>query len=148
MTLDTFTDGEQFTASDANAFNTAILRLARVTEVDLNDAVGDEQVLYTVPTGYTAIITHVIMHTASATAATGAGTFGIAGGATEEFRTVQQFDNLDGTTKYIVVYPDQGTHDTPEGGTVMTAAQVFAYEVTDQVAATCTMDVYGYLMEA
>ena len=127
----------------------AITRLATVSGVDLNGSAGTETSLYTVPTGKTAIITKVIVRTASASAASAVITLGKTGGTCDEFRGDQTLTNLDATNKYIEINLDQGTNDTPEGSeTFVGGTDVFGVEITTAhgSSVTAVFDVWGYLI--
>lgn len=123
-----------------------IMLLSSTASCDLDAANGTEKLLYTVPIGKTAIITHVVIRTLSASAANAVVTFGVTG-TCEEWRGDQTLSALDGTTKYVVLYSDQGTNDTPEGGILFTAGVGFYMEITTKhgSAVTATIDVFGYL---
>jgi len=125
----------------------AIAMLSSTSGVDLDAAAATETVLYTVPLGSTAIVTHVVIRTLSASAASAVVTFGAGGGAADEWRGAQVLSALDGVTKYVVLYNDQGTNGTPEGGILFAAGTTFAIEITTKhgVAVTATVDVFGYL---
>ena len=114
---------------------------------DSQGGAGTETALYTVPTGKTCVVTHVVIHTASASMATSVVTLGIAGGSTDEFRGDVTLTNVDGTTKYAIIHQQASTRDTPDGGVLITAAAVFAIEVTtaDADGGTATVDVFGYI---
>ena len=139
----------------ADAKEKGIALLSRTLTVDLDAANGTETSLYTVPTGKTCIVTHVVMHTFSdiASDAPAVVTFGATGGSCDEWRGDQTLTNIAtggvGTcTDYAVMYLDQGTSDTPDACTTMfTAGTVFGIEITTKngVAVTCTVDVFGYL---
>lgn len=127
----------------------AIALLGSTASVDLDAANGTEKLLYTVPTGKIAIPTHVVIRTLSADASSAVVTFGVTGTA-DEWRGDQALSALDGTTKYVVIYCDQGTNDTPEGGILLTAGVGFYMEITTKhgTAATATVDVFGYIYDA
>ena len=136
----------------ADAKEIGIALLSSTAGVDLNAAA--ETGLYTIPTGKTCIVTHVVMRSFSDIASDGATevSFGLAGAPTE-WRDAQLLANiatgaLGTNTDYTVLYLDQGTNDTPEACTLMfTAGTVFTIEVSvaNGVAVTCTVDVFGYL---
>ncbi len=125
----------------------AITLLGSTSGVDLNAAGATETGLFTVPTGKTCIVTHIVIRTMSADAANAVVTFGKTGGTCDELRGDQTLSGLDGTTKYTTIYLDQGTSDTPEAGAMFTAGEVVGVEITTQAggACTCVMDVFGYL---
>ena len=123
--------------------------LSSSASVDLDGTPGTETSLYTVPASKTCIVTHIKIRTLSASAASAVVTFGKTGGSCDEFRGDQILSGLDGTTKYTVIYLDQGTNDTPEAGVMLNAADVVGVEITTAhgSAVTCTIDVFGYLFE-
>lgn len=126
----------------------AVTLLESTASVDLNGAADTETSLYTVPTGKTCFVTHIVIRNMSADAASAVVTFGKTGGTCDEWRGNQTLSGLDGTTKYTVLYLDQGTNDTPEAGVKFDAADVVGVEITTAAgsASTCTMDVFGYLV--
>ena len=126
----------------------AIALLESTAAVDLNGAAGTETSLYTVPVGKTCIVTHIVIRGMSADAANAVATFGKTGGSCDEWRGDQTLSGLDGTTKYTVLYLDQGTNDTPEAAVQFSAADVVGIEITTAAgsASTATIDVFGYLV--
>ncbi len=130
------------------ALNESALTIMQTTTgVDLNAVATTETTLYTVPTGKTFYPTHVIIRDPSADVASSVVTFGVGGGSADEFRGDQTLAAVDGTTKYTVIYLDQGTNDTPEASVEVTAGNTFVVEITTQAggAATVTMDAIGIL---
>ncbi len=129
----------------ANLKEKALTLLSSTASVDLDAANGTEKLLYTVPTGKTAIVTHVVIRSLSASAASAVVTLGVTGTA-DEWRGDQTLSALDGTTKYVVLYCDQGTNDTPEGGILFTSGVGFFLEITTKhgSSVTATIDVFGY----
>jgi len=121
--------------------------LSSIASWDSQGAGGTETNLYTVPIGKTCIVTHVVIRTASASMATSVVTLGTAGGTCDEFRGDTTLTNVDGTTKYAVIYQDANTRNTPDGGVLVAAGSIFAIEVTtaDADGGTATIDVFGYL---
>lgn len=127
----------------------AITKLATSAALDLNQAADTEIAIYTVPASETHIITHLVCHSVTGDPGTAAVvTFGETGGTCDEFLGDQTLTALDGTTKYVILYPDQGTSQTPEGGILWTAGTIFGIEVTTDAgeAATMIVDVFGYLI--
>ena len=126
----------------------AITLLSSTSAVDLNGAGGTETSLYTVPTGKTAIITHIAIRNMSADALAAVVTIGKTGGACDEWRGDQTLSGLDGVTKFTILYLDQETNDTPEAAVQFVAADVVGVEITTAAGAgcTCTIDVFGYLI--
>ncbi len=131
------------------SFNTFALVKSNAA-VSMQEVAGTEKVLYTGRADEIFIPTHVIIRTLSAGCPTAVMTFGVSGGNCDEFLGDQLLSVLDGVTKYAVLYPDQGTSQTPEGGILITAGIEFAMEVTTQDAdgGTATIDVFGYRYEA
>ena len=64
----------------------AITLLESTAAVDLNGAGGTETSLYTVPTGKTCIVTHIVLRNMSADAANAVVTFGKTGGTCDDWR--------------------------------------------------------------
>ena len=128
----------------------AITLVSSTTGASMQAAAGTEKVLYTCPSGKEFIPLMVICREFSAGCPTLVATFGVSGGSCDEFLADQTFTNADGTTKYVVLYSDQGTSQQPEGGTILTAGDEFAMEVTTQDVdgGTATIDVFGYLYDA
>ena len=124
--------------------------LATKTAWDSQGTAGTETVLYTVPTGKKCYVTHVVMHTVSASMATAVVTFGTTGGTCDQFRGDTTLTNLDGTTKYAVIHQQATTRNTPDGGVVIAAASSFGIEVTtaDADGGTATIEVFGFLKDA
>jgi len=120
------------------------------TSVSMAEAQDDEEVLFTCPPDKEAIITSVVIRELSAGCPTAVMTFGINTGSCDDFLGDQLLTNASGATKYVVLYSDQGTSQTPEGGTIMTAGDTFRMEVTtaDVDGGTATIDVFGYLYDA
>lgn len=131
----------------ADAKEKGICLLKSTASWSSQGAAGTETALYVVPTGKTAIITHVVLRTISASMATCVVTFGATGGSCDEFRGNVTLTNLDGTTKYAVIHMQDSTRNTPDGGVILAAAASFGIEVTtaDADGGTATIDVFGYL---
>ncbi len=125
----------------------ALAIVQTTTGVDLNAVAATETTLYTVPTGKTFYPTHVIIRDPSADTTNAVVTFGVGGGSADEFRPDQTLGAVDGTTKYTVIYLDQGTNDTPEASVEVTAGNTFVVEITTAAGVTCTatMDAIGIL---
>ena len=124
-----------------------IALLATKTGWDSQGVAGTETTLYTVPVGKTCVVTHVVIHTVSASMATAVVTLGTIGGTCDQFRGDTTLTNLDGTTKYAVIHQQATTRNTPDGGVIIAAASSFGIEVTtaDVDGGTATIDVFGYL---
>lgn len=117
----------------------AISRLSSTASVDMKTA--QKTTLYTVLTGKTAIIMHVIIRSLSAS---------LAGGTEYDFGTGTNADtwrqNIDlssmtATTDYIIIDQNNTKY------TLCAAGDVFGIKVItgSTGAATATIDVYGYL---
>jgi hypothetical protein len=123
----------------------AITKLASVASVNLNAAADTETVLLTVPPSKTLVVTHVVIRSLSASAASAVVTFGKTGGACEEWLGDQTLSGLNGTTKYGVLQPVP--HATTPAGTLFAAGESFGVEITTAAGSACTatFDVFGYL---
>ena len=133
----------------ANLKERAISLLESTTAVDLNAAADTETELFNPPVGNSAIITHVVIHTLSASGASAVITLGKTGGTCDEWRGDQTLSALDGTTKYTTLYLDQSTSDTPEAGVLIVGGtDKLGVEITTAhgTAVTATFDVFGYLI--
>jgi len=119
----------------------AITLLASAT-VDLQN--GDpKNTVYTVPTGKTAIITHVVVRSPTASLADGVD-FDIGSGANADtWRQAISLTTLTATTDYIVI---PSIAATPVKYTMEVAAAAFGIKpITGATAdAQATMDVFGY----
>lgn len=125
----------------------SISLLSSTTSCNLAATAATEKNLYVVPTGKSAIITHVAMHTFSADCTTAVVTFGIAGGACEEFLGDQTLTGITASYATQFVLLQKVPNATPLAHTILTAGQTFAMEITTAGAAsTCTVDVFGYLI--
>ena len=130
---------------------TCLSLMGPAVEIDLNAAGATEVALYTTPTGKIFFPTHVLLDNASISMTTADITLGIGGGSCDEFRGVQTLTGFDGTAgKYLVIYADQGTNDTPEGGIQLAAGESFSIEIetAQGAAATCDAAVIGILRDA
>jgi len=134
----------------ADAKKYTISLLSSTASCDLNAAGATEKSLYTVPAGTFLIVDHVVMHTFSADATAAVLTFGKTGGDCDEYLGDQ---TLTGIT---AAFATQSLRLTvvPNATTVVqslfTAGQVFAMEITTAsgVACTCTIEVWGHLVDA
>jgi len=120
--------------------------LSRTTGCSLAAVAATEKNLYTVPTGKSAIVTHVVLHTFSEDCTTAVITLGIAGGTCEEFLGDTTLTGITASfaSQYLVL--TKVPNATPVAHTILTAAQIFAMEITTAGAGTCTIDVFGYLI--
>ena len=101
--------------------------------------------VYTVPTGKSAIITHVVIHSPSASL-TGGTDFDIGSGANADtWRQTISLTSLTATTDYIVI-PNIAA--TPVKYTLEAAGAAFGIKpITGATGdTTATMDVFGYLI--
>ena len=122
-----------------------ITKLASVASVNLNAAADTETVLFTVPPNKSLIITHVVIRTLSATAASSVITLGKTGGSCDEWLGNQTLSGLNGTTKYGVLQPVPNA--TTPAGLILVAGESLGVEITTQAGGACTatFDVFGYL---
>lgn len=124
--------------------------LARELTCDLNAAQATEKSLFTVPAGTILIVDHVRLHTFSADTGNAVVTFGHTGGTCEEFLGDQTLSGITasyaGQTLKLEIVPAA----TPVAGVPFTAAEVFAMEITTAAgsACTCTVEVWGHLIDA
>ena len=133
---------------DTAARLASVALLTTTAALNLNQAATTEFVFYTVPAGKTAIITKVVLRSVTGDPGTACVvTLGVPGGDCDEFAAAQLLTALDDSTKYVVIYPDQGTHQTPEGGVIHAAGTTFGMEIETDAgeAATVVADVFGYL---
>lgn len=124
--------------------------LARELTCNLNAAGGTEKSLYTVPAGTILLVDHVLMHTFSADTANAVVTFGHTGGTCEEFLGDQTLSNI--TASFAAQALKMGIiqNATPVVLVPFTAAEIFAMEITTAAgsACTCTVEVWGHLIDA
>lgn len=134
----------------ADAKEKTICLLSSTASCDLNAAGGTEKSLYTVPTGKILIVDHVLMHTFSADTGNAVVTFGHTGGTCDEFLGDQTLSNI--TASYAAQALKMGIiqNATPVVLVPFTAAEVFAMEITTAAgsACTCTVEVWGHLIDA
>lgn len=112
----------------------AITLLGSVAGVDMKTAASTT--IFTVPVGKTAVITHVIVRTPSAS---------LAGGTSYSVTNFRQTFSLAGlttTTGYFIV---QGTDLTLWTVTAAGTAVQFTVTTGSTGAATATIDIFGYL---
>lgn len=128
----------------------AIKMLARELACDLNAAGDTEKSLYTVPAGKILIPDHVKMHTFSADTGNAVVTFGHTGGTCEEFLGDQTLSGITAAYAAQCLKMTIVPHATPVVGVPFTAAEVFAMEITTAAgsACTCTVEVWGHLIDA
>ena len=128
----------------------AISMIARELACDLNAAGGTEKSLFTVPAGKRLIVDHVIMHTFSADCVAAVVTFGKTGGTCDEFLGDQTLTGITASFATQCVKCAIVPAATPVANPIFTAGQVFAMEITTAsgVACTCTVEVWGHLLDA
>jgi len=119
--------------------------VARVESVNLNAVAATT--LYTVPTGKKFVPHYLVIRDLSADAALTVATFGQVGALTD-FLGAQTLSNLDAAGAAGILMP------VPNATTVKiieyTAAEIFQIDVTTAAggACTCTIEVFGTLMDA
>lgn len=116
----------------------AITKLATATGVDLNTATA--QTLYTVPTGKSCIPTHIVIRNVSTSLTTVSFSIGFNSATYNNVVADATHTELTGATLYTVLI-------AKVGATVGVAADVLKLlnNVLQGGAATCTVDVFGFL---
>lgn len=106
--------------------------------VNLNQA-GETQ-LFTVPAGYSCVITRVVLRNASTSLTTASLAFGFNAGTDTDVIATATHTELTGATLYTILIPKTGAK-------IGVVAGVFSVITTilQGGAATCTIDVFGYL---
>jgi hypothetical protein len=128
-----------------NLNENALTRVATVTGVSLNTT--SKQTLYTVPVGMSFVPTLVIVRNVSADASTGQGQFG-GNAAADDWLDDVELSNLDAAGEAIAV---RSRGINPAGSGIPDKAEVYAetvefgFKMNTTVAATCDMEVFGYL---
>lgn len=124
--------------------------VARELACNLNAAAGTEKSLFTVPAGQIFIPDHVMMHTFSADTTNAVVTFGKTGGTCDEFLGDQTLTGITAAfaTQALKLLP--APNATPVAIPYFAAAEVFAMEITTAagVACTCTIEVWGHIIDA
>lgn len=117
----------------------AITRLVTVSSVDLNTATA--QTLYTVPTGKTCIVTHLVIREASTSLTTVSFSIGFNSATFNNIIANATHTELTGSTLYTIL-------DTKTGATRGVAADILKLlnNTLQGGAATCTVDVFGFLL--
>lgn len=120
------------------AYQKTLFKLASAAGIDLNDD-SAKVVLYTVPTGKSCIITHVVVRNPSIDLTTAEYGFGFDANAVNVIAAAAHVE-LDGATKYTVLQAEVGAVRGVAAGT-------FGIKVTVEqgAAATVTIEVFGYL---
>lgn len=120
------------------AYQKTLFKLATVTGIDVDDD-SAKQTLYTVPTGKSCIISHVVIRAASTDIDTAEYGLGFNANADDVIAAAAHTE-LTGATLYTIL-------DAKAGAVRGAAADVFGVKVTVEqgAAATITVDVFGYL---
>lgn len=116
----------------------AITKLATVTGVDLNTATA--QTLYTVPTGKSCIPTHLVIRNASTNLTTVSFSIGFNSASFNDIVANATHTELTGSTLFTVLI-------AKAGATRGVAADILKLlnNTLQGGAATCTIDVFGFL---
>lgn len=116
----------------------AITRLSTTSSVDMNTATATT--LFTVPTGKSCIITHVVVRNASTSLTTASYSFGFNSASFNDVIANATHTELTGSTLYTVL-------SAKVGATRGVAADTFKVlmNTLQGGVATTTMEVYGYL---
>jgi hypothetical protein len=134
----------------ANAKEKGIMLMSSTTACNLAAVATTEKVLYTVPTGYSFIPAMVVLHTFSAqdNATPAIVTFGIGGGACDEFLGDQTLNGMGANYAEECMILQPIPNATPVVVDKIDAASTFSMEITQAngAAQTCTIDVFGYLI--
>ena len=128
----------------------AISMLARELACNLNAAADTEKSLFTVPAGTILMVDHVLMHTFSADTLAAVVTFGHTGGTCDEFLGDQTLTGITAAFAAQALKFEIVPNATPVVRVPFTAAEVFAMEITTAAgsACTCTVEVWGHLIDA
>lgn len=127
-------------------FNEECMSLLKsVAAVDLNAVAYTN--LVTVPPDKKMIVSHVVPRNLSATAASAIATFGQSGDK-DDFLTAQTLSNINAAGKAAILQPIPNA--TPVAVVEYTEGEIFGIDVTQAAgsACTCTVDVYGTLIDA
>lgn len=125
----------------------AITLLSTTTGIDMSESTGDDVqvVLYTVPSGKTAIITHVVVRNPSSSLASASSVaFGNNSATYNNWDSALTLAACTASTMAIVVVP---TTAGAAAVTVCAAGTEFSMLITTGAGAACTatIDVFGYL---
>lgn len=123
----------------------SISLLSSTASCNLAATAGTEKSLYTVPSGKTAIIHSVVMHTFSADCTTAVVTFGHTG-TCEEWSGDVTLTSITASYAEQVVILQPAPATTPLAKSMFTETEVFMMQITTAGAGTCTIDVFGYLI--
>jgi len=121
----------------------SICLLASVAAVDMQTE-ANKEVLFTVPAGKAAIITHVVVRNPTLTLATCDDCDLGIGALCDTWKQSNNFSTLVAATDFMVITSDNTMY------AVLNAAEVFGIYVVSgsAAAATATIDVFGYLYDA
>jgi hypothetical protein len=127
-----------------------ISRISVTTGCDLNAAADTEKSLYTIPEGKKLIVDAVVLHTFSADTLAAVVTFGKTGGSCDEFLGDQTLSNITASYATQALKCTIVPNATPVANTIFAAAEVFGMEITTPAgsACTCTVEVWGHLIDA
>jgi hypothetical protein len=112
--------------------------LATVPAVNLNTATPTT--LYTVPVGKSCVVTRFVLRLASTSLSTVSLSIGWTGAAYNDLLADATHTELTGNTLYTILVPKVGSLVG-----VAAAVMKLLCNILQGVAATCTVDVYGYL---
>ena len=152
-TTQAITDTSTKIATTAYVTNTKLEKtinmLSSTTGCDLAALVTTETPLYTVPTAKIMIVDHIVMHTFSADPGYGSVEFGTAGACTD-YLTAQNYNNLTAAFATQSLRLTKIPHATTAVQCTYAADVVFAMEIVDPAdsACTCTVEVWGHLIDA
>lgn len=122
------------------ALNTkAITLLASVSGIDLND--GTAQTLFTVPTGKSALITHITVRNASTSLTTASFSIGFNSASYNDIIADATHTELTGNTLFTMLSAKIGA----KVGTTLQALKILVNTLQGG-AATATFDIFGYLL--
>ena len=116
----------------------ALTKLATISGVNMNTAAA--QTLFVIPTGFSCIISHVVVRNASISLTTASYSFGFTGAAYNDVIANATHMELTGATLYTILAAKIGSK-------VGVANALFSVimNTLQGVAATSTMEIYGYL---
>ena len=109
-----------------------------------------ETILFNCPTDKKAIITHIIVHTPSASLASVSDVkFGSNAGTRNDWdASARTLALITGTTLAQILTPTLPGDSADQVNTVVAAGGTFGVKVTTGAAVTATFDVFGYLFDA
>jgi hypothetical protein len=109
---------------------------------------ASKQVLYTVPTGKSCIVTHVVIRSPSATAAAATSVacgFTVTSGTAGDFRQSQTLVNLSTATTGALIWDFPSHATTQTQSAIGIAGSTFGIWLATGASVTATIDVFGYL---